>query len=118
MAFVSTIRTLDRPRPHSLSREIPIKRQHVCKPVRVIELDFSDPDTQLGAAGLLLGLVAGIGAPLWYINRVEKDQDRLEELRALNRANFEATGEYMTDEEITKMRKPKWTDRREWQDDD
>jgi hypothetical protein len=27
-------------------------------------------------------------------------QDRLEELRALNRANFEATGEYMTDVRI------------------
>jgi hypothetical protein len=27
--------------------------------VRAIELDFSDPDTQLSAAGLVLGLVLG-----------------------------------------------------------
>lgn len=31
------------------------------KPVRAIELDLSDPDTQLSVAGLVLGLVAGIG---------------------------------------------------------
>lgn len=42
-------------------------------------------------------MIAGLGAPIWYINRVEKDEERLEELRALNRANFEATGEYMND---------------------
>jgi hypothetical protein len=88
------------------------------QPPRAIEIDFSDPDTQVALAGVVLGLVAGFGAPIWYINRVEKDEERLEELRALNRANFEATGEYMSDAEIAQMRKPKWTDRREWQDDD
>ncbi|KXZ48124.1 hypothetical protein GPECTOR_30g220 [Gonium pectorale] len=67
---------------------------------------------------MVLGLVAGLGAPLWYINRAEKDEERLEELRALNRATFAETGEYMSEEEIAKIRKPKWTDRREWVDDD
>ena len=41
----------------SVSRPVrsyaPVRRS-VCKPVRVIELDFSDPDTQLGVAGVVL----------------------------------------------------------------
>jgi len=45
--------------------------------------------------------VAGIGAPLWYINRTERDEERLEELRAMNRANYSATGEYMTEVGVT-----------------
>ncbi|KAI8472708.1 MAG: hypothetical protein J3K34DRAFT_413371 [Monoraphidium minutum] len=87
-------------------------------PCRAIELDFSDPDTQLSVAGVVLGLVMGIGAPLWYVNRTERDEERLEELRALNRANYKETGEYMSDEEIAAIRKPKWTDRREFVDND
>lgn len=66
-------------------------------PCRAIALDFSDTDTQLAVAGVVLGLVAGIGAPLWYINRTERDEERLEELRAMNRANYSATGEYMSE---------------------
>ncbi|WIA17067.1 hypothetical protein OEZ86_014244 [Tetradesmus obliquus] len=69
-------------------------------------------------AGLALGLLFGIGAPAWYINRTERDEERLEELRAMNRATYKETGEYMTDEEIAQVRKPKWTDRREFVDDD
>eukprot|EP00882_Tetradesmus_deserticola_P009701 GHRQ01010244.1.p1 GENE.GHRQ01010244.1~~GHRQ01010244.1.p1 ORF type:complete len:128 (+),score=16.83 GHRQ01010244.1:220-603(+) len=86
--------------------------------VRAIELDFSDPDTQLSVAGLVIGVVLGVGAPAWYINRTERDEERLEELRAMNRATFKETGEYMTDDEIAQIRKPKWTDRREFVDDD
>jgi hypothetical protein len=67
------------------------------KPVRAIELDFSDPDTQLSIAGVVLGLLVGLGTPIWYINRIEKDDERLEELRALNRANFSETGEYLSE---------------------
>ena len=44
--------------------------------------------------------------------------ERLDELRALNRKTFEETGEYMTEEEIRAFRQPRWTDRREFQDDD
>ncbi len=36
------------------SKGVPIRRLQVCRPVRAIELDFSDPDTLLGLAGLVL----------------------------------------------------------------
>jgi hypothetical protein len=39
-------------------------------------------------------------------------------LRALNRKTFEETGAYMTEEEIKAFRQPRWTDRREFVDDD
>ncbi|KAF5836709.1 hypothetical protein DUNSADRAFT_5536 [Dunaliella salina] len=103
-------------RTHQL--RAPRHTQRPVQPARAIELDFSDPDTQLAVAGVMLGLFAGIGAPLWYINRTERDEERLEELRAMNRANYSQTGEYMTEEEIAAIRKPKWTDRREFVDDD
>jgi len=64
---------------------------------RAIELDFSDPDTQVSVAGLVLGLVFGLGAPTWYIQRTERDEERLEELRAMNRANYAETGEYLSE---------------------
>lgn len=84
-----------------------LRQQRPGSPCRAIELDFSDPDTQLSMAGVALGLLLGIGAPVWYVSRTERDEERLEELRAMNRATFEETGEYMTDEEIAAMRKPK-----------
>jgi len=46
------------------------------------------------------------------------DEKRLEELRALNRATKDATGEYMSEDEIANFRPPRWTDRREFVDDD
>lgn len=62
-----------------------------------LEIDWSDPDTLIGVAGGVLGLVVGIGAPLFYISRDEKDEERLEELRELNRQTFKETGEYLTE---------------------
>lgn len=82
-------------------------QQRLSTPCRAIELDFSDPDTQLSVAGVILGLVVGIGAPVWYVKRTERDEERLQELRALNRATYQETGEYMSDEEIAAIRKPK-----------
>lgn len=64
---------------------------------RAIELDFSDPDTQLSIAGIVLGLLFGIGAPVWYASRADRDDELLEEVRSINRANYEATGEYLTE---------------------
>ena len=43
-------------------------------PARALELDWSDPDTLIGALGGVLGLLVGIGAPLFYISRDKKDE--------------------------------------------
>jgi hypothetical protein len=83
------------------------QRRPLASPCRAIEIDLSDPDTQLSLAGVVFGLLLGIGAPVWYVSRTERDEERLEELRAMNRANFQETGEYLTDEEIAKIRTPK-----------
>ena len=83
-----------------------------------IDIDWTDPDVQIGALGAFLGLAVGIGAPLFYISRDERDDERLEELRALNRATKAETGEYLSSEEIEQIRPPRWTDRREFVDDD
>lgn len=115
-AFASSTRSSSCAAPRIAAVRTPSRR--TSHKVRAIELDFSDPDTQLSMAGLALGLLFGIGAPAWYINRTERDEERLEELRAMNRATYKETGEYMTEEEIAQVRKPKWTDRREFVDDD
>ena len=83
-----------------------------------LEIDWTDPDVQIGAFGAVLGLSVGIGAPIFYISRDVRDDERLEELRALNRATKAETGEYLSDEEIEAIRPPRWTDRREFVDDD
>lgn len=83
-----------------------------------VEIDWSDPDVQIGALGAFLGLALGIGTPIFYISRERRDEERLEELRALNRATKQETGEYLSDEEIEAIRPPRWTDRREFVDDD
>lgn len=45
-----------------MARAAPLAARRTLKPARAIELDFSDPDTQLSVAGVVLGLVFGIGA--------------------------------------------------------
>lgn len=92
--------------------------QHHSLVLGALEVDWSDPDVQIGAFGAFLGIAMGIGVPIFYISRDERDEERLEELRALNRATKKATGEYMTDEEINEIRPARWTDRREFVDDD
>jgi hypothetical protein len=61
-----------------------------------LDIDWSDPDTQIGALGAFLGVALGIGAPMFYASRDDRDEERLEELRALNRATKEETGEFMS----------------------
>jgi len=51
-------------------------------------------------------------------SRDAKDRESLEYVRELNRKRFAETGEYMTKEEIAQIRTPRWTDNREFQDDD
>lgn len=77
-------------------------------PTALSQIDWSDPDTLIGAAGAAIGVLLGIGIPAFYVSRDERDDERLEELRALNRATKEATGEYMTKEEISAIRPPHW----------
>tara|TARA_B100000482_G_C12400113_1_gene216661 strand:- start:251 stop:469 length:219 start_codon:yes stop_codon:yes gene_type:complete len=48
----------------------------------------------------------------------ERDKERLEEIRELNRATLKATGEQMSEEEITDLRPSRYLDRREFKDDD
>lgn len=42
-------------------------------------------------------------------SRDARDEERLEELRALNRATKEETGEYLSNEEMEAIRPPRWT---------
>lgn len=65
--------------------------------IAALEIDWTDPDVQIGVLGGVLGLGLGIGAPLFYSMRDDRDEERLEELRALNRATFKETGEYLTE---------------------
>jgi hypothetical protein len=74
-----------------------------------LDIDWSDPDTQIGALGAVLGLALGIGAPAFYASRDNRDEERLEELRALNRATKAETGEYLSQEELDAIRPPRWT---------
>lgn len=60
-------------------------RRTPLQPVRAIEIDLTDVDTQVALAGIVLGVIFGLGAPYWYITRVEKDAERLEEIRVMNR---------------------------------
>merc|ERR1711869_107200 len=85
---------------------------------KALEIDFTDSDTQIASVGIFLGVFVGVGVPIFYINREEADEKRLDEIRTLNRDTKEATGEYMSDDEIFAIRPPRWTDRREFVDDD
>jgi hypothetical protein len=64
---------------------------------QALAIDWSDPDTYWGIAAAVAGLGLGIGAPVFYSQRVEADQQTLEEVRKLNRDTFKETGKYLTD---------------------
>lgn len=65
--------------------------------IAALDIDWTDPDVQIGVLGGVLGLGLGIGAPIFYSLRDDRDEERLEELRALNRATFKETGEYLSE---------------------
>ena len=77
-----------------MSRTYTARRQRV---QAGIELDWSDPDTITGAVAAVLGIAVGIGAPLFYISRDNADDQRLADLRELNRQNYKETGRYLSE---------------------
>jgi hypothetical protein len=67
------------------------------RPCRALEIDWSDSDTWVGLVAAVLGLGVGIGAPIFYSNRMDVDEQNLEDLRKLNRETFKETGQYLTE---------------------
>ena len=53
-----------------------------------------------------------------YNKAEERDQERLAEIRSLNQLKVQETGQSLSDEEIAELRPSRWTDRREFADDD
>uniref|UniRef100_A0A061S1D8 Uncharacterized protein n=1 Tax=Tetraselmis sp. GSL018 TaxID=582737 RepID=A0A061S1D8_9CHLO len=104
--------------PSYRRRHTPNSAVDVLGPLAALDIDWSDPDTQIGALGGVLGIALGIGIPVFLVIRENQDEERLEELRELNRRTYKETGEYLTPEEIEAIRPPRWTDRREFVDDD
>lgn len=54
------------PRRQQAFSAAPIRRQQRLQPCRALEIDWSDPDTQIAALGAVVGLVLGIGVPAFY----------------------------------------------------
>lgn len=77
-----------------------------------------DSETVTTFVAALLGVGAGIGVPIFFVMQEERDKERLEEIRELNRATLKATGEQMSEEEISELRPSRYLDRREFKDDD
>merc|ERR1712224_800991 len=66
--------------------------------IKALEVDVSDTESKIAIAGSLLGVILGLGAPIFYSSRDEADEKRLNEIRSLNRATKEATGKFMKEE--------------------
>ena len=77
-----------------------------------------DSETITSIVAAVLGVGAGLGVPIFFVMQEERDKERLEEIRELNRATLKATGEQMSEEEITDLRPSRYLDRREFKDDD
>lgn len=52
---------------------------------------------------VLPGLGLGIGIPIFLVRRDERDEERVAEIRELNQATKEATGEYMSEVRVGKV---------------
>jgi len=82
-------------------------------------LDEPEEDrTALGITAAVLGVTVGLGAPNLYAYAERRDNERLEEIRALNKEKFLESGETLTEEEVSELRPGRWADRREYADDD
>lgn len=59
------------------------------------------------------GLALGLGVPIFFMKMEERDEQRLEEVRRLNRETLETTGETLSQEELKEMRPKRYLDSRE-----
>ena len=62
-----------------------------------LAIDWSSSDTWLGVGVAVAGIAIGVGIPAFYMQLESKDEERLEELRELNRQTYKETGEYLTE---------------------
>lgn len=126
----------------SRTAQLPVVKLQPC---RALDIDWADPDTWVGIVAAVGGLGAGVGILVFSEQRIDEDEKNLEDLRKLNRETFKETGQYLSkvccydsqhcwcicirlcanpadhralQEEIDAIRTPKWTDRREFVDDD
>lgn len=67
----------------------------------------------VGVAVGVGGLALGLGVPIFFMKLEERDEQRLEEVRRLNRETLEATGETLSQEELKEMRPKRYLDSRE-----
>ena len=65
--------------------------------VGALSIDWSSADTWIGVGGAVAGLAFGIGIPAFYMSIQSKDEERLEELRELNRQTYKETGQYLSE---------------------
>mmetsp|Transcript_14128 Transcript_14128/g.59008 ORF Transcript_14128/g.59008 Transcript_14128/m.59008 type:complete len:159 (+) Transcript_14128:495-971(+) len=77
-----------------------------------------DVPLAVGVAVGVGGLALGLGVPIFFMKMEERDEQRLEEVRRLNRETLETTGETLSQEELKEMRPKRYLDSREFQDDD
>lgn len=62
-----------------------------------MDIDFSDPGTVQAVIGAVVGLGLGLGIPIFITSREERDEKRVANIRELNKATKEATGEYLSE---------------------
>lgn len=117
----------NRARPTSVRSSLTVRKterraQRVVAPRAMSEIAQTaldlDEETITAGVAALLGLGAGLGIPIFFVWQENRDKERLEEIRELNRATLKATGEQMSPEEIAELRPSRYLDRREFKDDD
>ena len=84
----------------------------------IAQLAGFDGETLTTVLAAVLGIAAGLGIPIFFVTQENRDKERIEEIRELNRATLKATGEQMSEEEIRELRPERYLDRREFKDDD
>lgn len=64
----------------------------------------------LGAAAGVLGIGTGIGLPILFGKLEQRDKDRLERVRQINRQTLKETGETLPEEELQRLRPQRFLD--------